>query len=178
MSSSSLSSYSILPLALREKYIQGRELNSGADGIVHVYYHKLNPECRIAVKTPNLTNYETAKLVRALAHEVERLRALQGHDNIVRLFGWDDNVDCGPAIYLEFADLGDVWEYGRVLRKGFGHVPEQSIWKMFADMSKAIEFLHRQHLIHGDIKPDNILAFRSETSKLRAWASAGRSWCS
>lgn len=41
--------------------------------------------------------------------------------------------------------------------------PEVTIWKILADISKAVDWLHnglKVKYVHGDVKPDNFLVFR------------------
>ena len=35
-------------------------------------------------------------------------------------------------------------------------IPEQVIWQFLVDLLLAVQHLHRRHLVHMDIKPDNI----------------------
>jgi eukaryotic-like serine/threonine-protein kinase len=55
---------------------------------------------------------------------------------------------------------------GHVLLDRVGRLPVGDAVRIGLDIARALHFLHEQHLVHRDIKPDNILLDRSGTAKL------------
>jgi len=76
------------------------------------------------------------------------------HDNIVFLY---DYFEDSKAFYLvlDHCEGGDLETYMRLnKRKG---VTELQAQMLFQQVMKALAFLHDQNIIHGDIKPQNVL---------------------
>jgi len=100
--------------------------------------------------------------LRALTHT-----PLQRHPNIVDLLGlgWEsDSVDetrKWPVLILEYADGGTLSDF---LRRH----PDLSYAQRLAlssDVANGLSALHRCGIVHGDLKPDNVLVFRSHTTR-------------
>lgn len=93
-------------------------------------------------------------------NETEIIEKLQGSDYIVKLF---DTFVVGVAVcqIMEYAD-------GRSLEK---YVPEKGMYVKDAlacmyQLFKGLEFMHGNGIIHGDIKPQNVLVFSSGLLKI------------
>ena len=54
----------------------------------------------------------------------------------------------------EIAENGELFKYVYELNKGF---TEQICAKIFLNIVKSVNLLHKKDIIHGDIKPENIL---------------------
>lgn len=42
------------------------------------------------------------------------------------------------------------------LNKGHQYLAEETVWKVFIDLSLGLEHMHRMNFIHRDLKPLNI----------------------
>jgi predicted ATPase/DNA-binding CsgD family transcriptional regulator/tRNA A-37 threonylcarbamoyl transferase component Bud32 len=74
------------------------------------------------------------------------------HPHIVRLL--DYAVEAGvPFLVMEYAPGGSM----RRLYPAGTHVPLETIVPYVQQIASALDYAHSQHLIHGDIKPENIL---------------------
>lgn len=69
-----------------------------------------------------------------------------------------DSWEQDDALYIqtELCELGNfarfLWEYGRA----FPRLDEARVWKIFADLSNGLQFIHEAGVIHLDLKPENI----------------------
>ncbi|MCZ2101657.1 MAG: protein kinase [Chitinophagales bacterium] len=73
------------------------------------------------------------------------------HAHILTPFHFDVDDD-RPYLVMKFLS-------GGTLAQQFGTISTPEIWKLIAQLSSALEYLHTlsEPIIHGDIKPDNIL---------------------
>jgi serine/threonine protein kinase len=66
-----------------------------------------------------------------------------------------------PATQLvtvfEFCPMGDVVTYTKKFFEGSHSVPELFLWHILKHVSCALDFLHHHGVVHGDVKPSNIL---------------------
>lgn len=93
-----------------------------------------------------------------------RIMARLRHPNVVRLTGVVFDTENATAhLEMPFMQHGD-------LRKYLEHNPsrraEAEVQQMFADLMKALEYLHANGVVHLDVKPDNILIAAHGTAKL------------
>ena len=81
------------------------------------------------------------------------------HDHIIKIieFGqWGSKL----CIILEFADAGTLTD--AVIRGTLSN-QEVNIWRLIGHLAGALNYFHNQkpHIMHRDLKPDNILGVRS-----------------
>eukprot|EP01135_Chromosphaera_perkinsii_P003240 Nk52_evm15s239 gene=Nk52_evmTU15s239 len=93
--------------------------------------------------------------------EILILKALE-HPNIVKMYEVldDPEQDCLFMVF-EYAAKGVVCDMGK--RQ---HLPEHKIWKYMRDLIMGLEYLHRLHIVHRDIKPDNLLLSEDDVLKI------------
>lgn len=75
----------------------------------------------------------------------------------VSLFNNNNEMEqCDKVFYEieEIAENGELFKYVYELNKGFN---EQICAKIFLNIVKSVNLLHKRGIIHGDIKPENIL---------------------
>lgn len=97
-----------------------------------------------------LKTAEGARGLELLKREYEIAARLQ-HPYIASALGWEDSTPIGPAIVIEYIR-------GRSLSSFLQEKPStQSRRRIFAQLLEAVGAMHRQSIIHNDIKPDNIL---------------------
>jgi len=77
------------------------------------------------------------------------------HSNVLAFIdSWEE--DDTLFICTELCELGNfgsfLWEYGRV----FPRLDEARVWKIIADLSNGLGFIHHAGVIHLDLKPSNI----------------------
>ncbi|KAM0452901.1 hypothetical protein ACHAO4_005320 [Trichoderma viride] len=91
---------------------------------------------------------------------------IRGHPNIVRLVGVCFEVDAQtkipwPVLVLQKAEHGDLKKFIESPR-GKGLSLRERL-DLCVDVAAAVTLMHREGIIHGDIKPENVLIFASET---------------
>ncbi|KAH9023130.1 hypothetical protein EDB84DRAFT_1441050 [Lactarius hengduanensis] len=97
--------------------------------------------------------------VEILQHLFSTYSAVNGpgtrHPNVL---GYIDNWEQDDALYIqtELCEFGNfahfLWEYGRT----FPQLDEARVWKIIADLSNGMHFIHDSGVIHLDLKPANI----------------------
>lgn len=149
------------PVAMHEDFKMVKLLGNGGDGIVSRYDHRRIPGRSIAVKTPRSGS---DRVHQSLQDEINNLKALNNTELFVEMLGWDDHwLPHGPAIFSEFCEFGDTGLYSLSLRQLYRFVPEETIWKLFADVAKGLDHMHNKlggSLVHADLKPENIMVCR------------------
>jgi len=83
--------------------------------------------------------------------EIKTLKILS-HQNIVKLYDTYDDDDT-LILFLELGKEGDLYTY---LEKN-NNVTEQMARKIFIQLLNAIDYAHKNNIVHRDIKLENIL---------------------
>ncbi|KAJ1911790.1 spindle assembly checkpoint kinase [Tieghemiomyces parasiticus] len=105
----------------------------------------------VALKVLFKSEVKQPNLARQLRREVEIQSHLR-HENILRLFGYFHD-EKRVYLILEYASRGELY---KILRK-YGRFSERRASKYIMQMARALNYLHRKHVIHRDIKPENLL---------------------
>ncbi|KAI6045987.1 hypothetical protein EDC04DRAFT_2888163 [Pisolithus marmoratus] len=138
------------------------EIGSGEFGKVMKVRAKNGPENQVwAVKKSK--PFEGPRHRLRLREEVDILQHLsqaaatdpQGYANVLAYIdSWEE--DDTLFIQTELCELGNfarfLWEYGRA----FQRLDEARVWKIFADLSNGLRFIHNAGVIHLDLKPANV----------------------
>jgi serine/threonine protein kinase len=129
----------------------------------------INLDEEVAVKCPlfaatdrrlDLTSRSSRRQIHDIYLEIAILRnsTLQGHRNIVRLIGWGlDHRHKMPLLVLELA-IGDL---SSVLASPKSLISESVAQQLSLDIGHGLDAIHDLGIVHGDLKPPNILLFQS-----------------
>ncbi|CAK8681965.1 unnamed protein product [Clavelina lepadiformis] len=132
------------------------DLGEGSYGKVRLGYHKRLGEIAIKCSEMKGGKQEKKLLEKRIKKEIGHLQQAN-HENIVRVYGWT-HWPGAVAIIMEFLPAGNLKAIlmdedivlGPLLRARFG-----------AEIANGLAFIHNlfddKRLLHGDIKPENIL---------------------
>ncbi|CAG5119590.1 unnamed protein product [Candidula unifasciata] len=131
---------------------RGRLLGSGAFGEVFLCCDA-DSSIELAVKQVQLgsMNAEVSKEVRALENELQLLRNFQ-HERIVQYYGCQQESSV-LSIFMEYMPGGSVLDH----MKQYGALTENVTRKYTRQVLQGLAFLHKNVIVHRDIKAANIL---------------------
>lgn len=149
------------------EYVRQYKIGAGSYGKVVLYQSSIDGKlCAIkAFHKSHLLKLRVAPSETAMTdvlREVQIMKMLD-HPNIVNLIEVidDPNTDHFYMV-LEYVDGKWVWE-GSGPPGGIG---EDTARKYLRDIVSGLVYLHAHNIVHGDIKPDNLLVTRSGTVKI------------
>jgi tRNA A-37 threonylcarbamoyl transferase component Bud32 len=133
------------------KYEVLKPIGRGATAVVYLVRHRaLNRELALKIMaSPLVLN---AELLRRFREEGKRLARLD-HPNIIRIYDSDAYKN---SYYLAMEYLP-----GGSLRERIGHLRADYALDILWELLNALQYAHREGVVHRDIKPGNIL-FRSD----------------
>jgi len=165
-----------------ENYLEGikltRELGIGGMGTVHLG-HDVNLDRQVAVKLlkPELADHPVYR--EAFLREAQACARIK-HPNIVPIFGLGETFRDGCKVYFI------VMEYvaGGSLMNLLAHSPLswRDTLRLAHDLSSALKCSHALRLIHGDLKPSNVLIHEDQRFVLgdfglaRSFEQEGMGW--
>ncbi|KAL3854713.1 hypothetical protein ACJMK2_013971 [Sinanodonta woodiana] len=150
-------------------WTRGRSLGSGAFGEVYLCYDRDSGR-ELAVKQVQLIhmNAETSKEVRALENEIQLLRNFE-HERIVQYFGCHQD-EMVLSIFMEYMPGGSVKD--ELTR--YGPLMESVGRKYTRQVLEGLAYLHKNVIVHRDIKGANILRDSHGNVKLADFGACKR----
>ncbi|KAG8649004.1 CDPK-related kinase 1 [Manihot esculenta] len=119
----------------------------------------------VAVKVIPKSKMTTAIAIEDVRREVQILRALSGHKNLVQFYDAyedDENV----YVVMELCNGGELLD--RILSRG-GKYSEDDAKTVMVQILNVVAYCHLQGVVHRDLKPENFLfATKEENSPLKA----------
>ncbi|GBG79433.1 hypothetical protein CBR_g29580 [Chara braunii] len=108
---------------------------------------------RVAVKVIPKARLKTKEAVEDVTREVMIMKALVGHDNVIRFYeALEDSTNV--YIVMELCLGGELLD--RMLARG-GVYTEQAAKPVIRQMLKILAWFHAQGVVHRDLKPENFL---------------------
>lgn len=139
-------------IKIRDYVIHQPPLGEGAYGQVFRATYRGISERALKIFRPGAVDLAT------MARELEKLSQVTEHQGIVTLHDFDLLHD--PPYYAmglhAYPNFDGTWET-RTLERLCGHVDHREAWRLIRDIADAVSYLHRNQIIHCDLKPSNIL---------------------
>ncbi|XP_058102396.1 calcium-dependent protein kinase 8-like [Magnolia sinica] len=145
-----------------QRYRLGEELGRGEFGITRQCTDIETGET-LACKSISKEKLRTAVDIEDVRREVEIMRHLPEHPNIVRL---KDTYEDKEAVHLvmEVCEGGELFD--RIVARG--HYTERAAAVIVRTVVEVVQLCHKHGVMHRDLKPENFLfADKSETSPLK-----------
>ncbi|GAW83358.1 serine/threonine protein kinase [Plasmodium gonderi] len=141
-------------------YIVQKRIGSGGFGIVFQGIH-IQTKQRVALKFIPKSNFLDVTDVHRVFIEIQTLRGLI-HNNIIKMYDVNhfQNYVC---LIMEYAINGDLKNY---ILKNNGYLSEKQAHDLFVQIVKGVYYCHSKHIVHRDLKLENILLDENMTCKI------------
>jgi 3-phosphoinositide dependent protein kinase-1 len=135
----------------KEDFEFGRELGKGAYSVVYLTTFKKTGE-KFATKSIEKNLIIKENKLKTVKIEKDVLQLLKGHPNIIKLFcTFQDKTHLYFA--LEYAPGGEMFD----LLVKHGPFSLEATRFYAAEIVNGLEFIHSKHVIHRDMKPENLI---------------------
>ncbi|XP_010557652.1 PREDICTED: calcium-dependent protein kinase 28-like isoform X2 [Tarenaya hassleriana] len=136
-----------------DHYTIGKLLGHGQFGYTYVATDKANGD-RVAVKRLDKSKMVLPIAVVDVKREVQILKALSGHENVVQFYNAFDDENY-VYIVMELCEGGELLD--RILAKKDSRYSEKDAAVVVRQMLKVAAECHLHGLVHRDMKPENFL---------------------
>ncbi|KAJ8378979.1 hypothetical protein AAFF_G00232730 [Aldrovandia affinis] len=144
-----------------ESYTFIRIVGKGSYGEVNLVKHKTEAK-QYVVKKLNLRT--SSKRERRAAEQEAQLLSQLRHPNIVTYRESWEGEDCHLYIVMGFCEGGDLYH---MLRQQKGELlPERQVVEWFVQIAMALQYLHEKHILHRDLKTQNIFLTKTNIIKV------------
>ena len=140
---------------IESQYQIGEKIGSGSFGEIYIG-ENVNSNEKVAIKLETIKNRVKPKLYK----EYHFYQLLGNHKGIPEMYMLDKFKEKN-ALVLEL--LGP--DLMHLLKECGGKFSLQTVQQIAVEVIDILEFIHSKHLLHCDIKPDNIVVGRNSTSK-------------
>jgi serine/threonine protein kinase len=161
---------------LRGRYVIESQLGSGGMGTVYKALDRSRSEhtetdARVAIKVLHEQTRGRADVLSKLRREFYCAQALS-HESVVKVYELDLDQDF-PFFTMEFIDGENL---PAVMRKFHPlPLPRDYVWAIIRDVGGGLAHAHERRVIHGDMKPQNIMVTNSGQVRILDFGTAGDS---
>uniref|UniRef100_A0A3B1IU06 Serine/threonine-protein kinase Nek4 n=1 Tax=Astyanax mexicanus TaxID=7994 RepID=A0A3B1IU06_ASTMX len=144
-----------------ESYGFIRVVGKGSYGEVNLVQHKSDRK-QYVIKKLNLRT--SSKRERRAAEQEAQLLSQLKHPNIVTYRESWEGDDCQLYIVMGFCEGGDL--YHRLKQQKGELLPERQVVEWFVQIAMALQYLHEKHILHRDLKTQNIFLTKTNIIKV------------
>uniref|UniRef100_A0A8C1HZP4 Serine/threonine-protein kinase Nek4 n=1 Tax=Cyprinus carpio carpio TaxID=630221 RepID=A0A8C1HZP4_CYPCA len=144
-----------------DSYSFVRVVGKGSYGEVNLVRHKSDRK-QYVIKKLNLKT-SSRRERRAAEQEAQLLSQLK-HPNIVTYRESWEGEDCQLYIVMGFCEGGDL--YHRLKQQKGELLPERQVVEWFVQIAMALQYLHEKHILHRDLKTQNIFLTKTDIIKV------------
>ncbi|XP_015202669.1 serine/threonine-protein kinase Nek4 isoform X1 [Lepisosteus oculatus] len=144
-----------------ENYSFIRVVGKGSYGEVTLVRHKVDGK-QYVIKKLNLRN--SSKRERKAAEQEAQLLSQLRHPNIVTYRESWEGEDCQLYIAMGFCEGGDL--YHRLKEQKGRLLTERQVVEWFVQIAMALQYLHEKHILHRDLKTQNIFLTKTNIIKV------------
>jgi serine/threonine protein kinase len=152
-----------LNTVLAERYRLEERIGEGGMGRVYRVEH-LSLGKSFALKLMRAEISHDSKLREQFYREA-RLASSMAHPNIVSIVDFGEDARWGAFMVMELLS-GELLTW-RLHRHKV--LPIKVVCDVALQLADALHYIHKQNVVHGDIKPDNVLCCRLASSERRKW---------
>ncbi|KAF3815600.1 hypothetical protein GH733_016873 [Mirounga leonina] len=135
-----------------------RTLGKGNFAVVKLARHRVT-KTQVAIKIIDKTRLDSSNLEK-IYREVQIMKLLN-HPHIIKLYQVMETKDM-LYIVTEFAKNGEMFDY----LTSNGHLSEHEARRKFWQILSAVDYCHNHHIVHRDLKTENLLLDGSMDIKL------------
>ncbi|XP_056324364.1 serine/threonine-protein kinase Nek4 [Danio aesculapii] len=146
---------------MMDGYLFVRVVGKGSYGEVNLVRHKSDRK-QYVIKKLNLRT-SSRRERRAAEQEAQLLSQLK-HPNIVMYRESWEGEDCQLYIVMGFCEGGDL--YHRLKQQKGELLPERQVVEWFVQIAMALQYLHEKHILHRDLKTQNIFLTKTNIIKV------------
>ncbi|XP_016114322.1 serine/threonine-protein kinase Nek4-like [Sinocyclocheilus grahami] len=144
-----------------DSYLFVRVVGKGSYGEVNLVRHRSDRK-QYVIKKLNLRT-SSRRERRAAEQEAQLLSQLK-HPNIVTYRESWEGEDCQLYIVMGFCEGGDL--YHRLKQQKGELLPERQVVEWFVQIAMALQYLHEKHILHRDLKTQNIFLTKTNIIKV------------
>ncbi|KAM9444530.1 serine/threonine-protein kinase Nek4 isoform 2-T2 [Clarias gariepinus] len=144
-----------------ESYVFIRVVGKGSYGEVNLVQHKSDRK-QYVIKKLNLRT--SSKRERRAAEQEAQLLSQLKHPNIVTYRESWEGDDYQLYIVMGFCEGGDL--YHRLKQQKGELLPERQVVEWFVQIAMALQYLHEKHILHRDLKTQNIFLTKTNIIKV------------
>ncbi|XP_058229686.1 serine/threonine-protein kinase Nek4 isoform X2 [Hemibagrus wyckioides] len=144
-----------------ESYVFIRVVGKGSYGEVNLVQHKSDRK-QYVIKKLNLRT--SSKRERRAAEQEAQLLSQLKHPNIVTYRESWEGEDYQLYIVMGFCEGGDL--YHRLKQQKGELLPEKQVVEWFVQIAMALQYLHEKHILHRDLKTQNIFLTKTNIIKV------------